>query len=94
MAAEPRDRVKPARSRAEKVRWEKVLGKFKRSELPKIARKYLGLTSLPHVESKRELVSVLVDWCSEDDFTPSDLLELELACKPLLVITRRVGTAC
>ena len=67
---------------ADKARWEKVLGKFSLKELPKIARKQLGLEILPEAESKKELVALLVNSCLEQELTPSDLLTLELCCKP------------
>lgn len=66
---------------ADKARLERVLGRFTWKELPKIAKKQLGLKALPKAENKKELVALLVDKCVESGLTPSDLLALELHCK-------------
>lgn len=63
----------------EKSRWEKVLGKFKKDELPVMAAEQLGLTLSPKAKTKREMVSLIV----EADLTPSDLLKVELMRKSL-----------
>ena len=66
----------------EKIRWERVLGKFTLGELPDVAKNQLGLEVLPKARSKKELVALLVNSCLERDLTPADLLALELCRKP------------
>ena len=61
----------------EKARWEKVLGKFKKDELPVMAAQHLGLKLSPKAKTKREMVSLIL----EANLTPSDLLEVELTRK-------------
>lgn len=63
------------------ARLGKVFGRFKKSELPGVALE-LGLELLPRAKSKKELVSLLVDHCMETNTSPSELLRVELSCKP------------
>lgn len=76
---------------ADKARLERVLGKFTLKELPKIAKKQLGLKAVPKAESKKELVALLVAKCLESELTPSDLLALELYRKPIITAVSREG---
>ncbi len=69
-----------------RARWEKVIGKFKKSELSEVAED-LGLEGYPPTttagSSKKELVAITVDKCLEKKIPTSRLLMLELSRKSL-----------
>lgn len=68
-----------------RCRWEKILGRFKKRDLPQVASD-LGLElNVGKTKSKKELISLLMDKCLKNGITPSELLKLELSGKPLAI---------
>ena len=71
----------------DKQRLRRVLGKFTKQELPGVV-KQLGLeSSLGSMKgrNKRELVSMLVDSCTQAEVSNSEVLQLEMNCELFLV---------
>ena len=67
--------------RLDRSRWEKAIGRFKKSELREVAEDLeLEGHSLPSkTASKRELVALIVEQCVEKKKPTSDLLRIELS---------------
>lgn len=68
----------------DRTRLEKVLGRYKKSELPGVASE-LGV-ELSLKATKKELVSLLVQKCLKNEITPSKLLTLELSSNYCLLL--------